>query len=85
MRGFIHRRLGGTEYTARVHGTSRSELRGVYAVQPVPRSYGLIDNVKSASVPGSPNRVEQENRTLARFSLLIRIAPDSEVQRSIHF
>jgi hypothetical protein len=48
MRSFIQRRLGGTEYTAGVHGTSRSELRGVYAVQPGPRSYGLIDNVRSA-------------------------------------
>ena len=48
MRSLIQRRLGGTEYTARVHGTSRSELRSVYAVQPGPRSYGLIDNVKSA-------------------------------------
>jgi hypothetical protein len=47
MRSFIQRRLGSSKYTAGVHGSSRSELRGVYAAQPVPRSCGLIDDVKS--------------------------------------
>lgn len=37
-----------------------------------------FDSGKSASVPGSHNRVRQENRTLARLSLLIKInSPES--------
>jgi hypothetical protein len=48
MRSFIQGRLGGTEYNAWVHGTFRSELRGVDAVQPGRRSHGLIDEVNSA-------------------------------------
>ena len=50
MRSFTQRRLGGTEFTLLLDGTSRSELRGVYAGEPEPRSYGLIDNVMSACI-----------------------------------
>jgi hypothetical protein len=46
MRSFIQHRLGGTEYPVGVYGTSRSELRRVYAIQAGRRSYGLIDSVQ---------------------------------------
>ncbi len=45
MRSFIQRRLGGTEYTARVHGTSQASFAACMQFNPGPRSYGLIDNV----------------------------------------
>lgn len=52
MRSFIQRRLGATRNTPRVHGTFRSEHRGVYAVQLGPRSYGWIDNVEMQACRG---------------------------------
>jgi hypothetical protein len=66
MRSFIQRRSGGSEYTAGVHGTSRSELRGVYAVQPGPRSYGLIDNASRLVLT---DRQLDEKRVVRKLAL----------------